>query len=143
MENPPTLLASSGWERSEQSNTLLPLLSLHRPYYCTTVLQYCRTTVKTVRPFDRRPNVYSISREVWGIVSPANSFSLILQLGPTVNGPLSSFYSFGPNCKWHIGLNLQLRPIVNGPMSCICKWHKKQNLTKTQKNIYFFILVLV
>ena len=50
-------------------------------YYRTAALPYYRkdrTTVKTVRPLtvsddDRRPNVYSISREVRGIVFGANS----------------------------------------------------------------------
>ena len=47
---------------------------------CTTVLQHCCTTVKTVRPYDvsdddRRANVDSISREVRGIVSPPNRFA--------------------------------------------------------------------
>ena len=68
--NPPTLLASRGG--SEVNNRIPYYLYFPPPstvllYYRTAILPYYRkdrTTVKTVRPFDRRPNVYSISREV-------------------------------------------------------------------------------
>ena len=52
---PPTLLASSGWERSEQPYYLyFPPPSTVLPYYRTASLPYYRkdlTTVKTVRQF--------------------------------------------------------------------------------------------
>ena len=54
-KNPPTLLASSGWEQSEQPNTLPPYFpppSTVLLYYRTAALPYYRkdrTTVKTVR----------------------------------------------------------------------------------------------
>ena len=53
---PPTLLASSGWEGSEQPYTLRPYFpppSTVLLYYRTAALPYYRkdrTTVKTVRP---------------------------------------------------------------------------------------------
>ena len=79
------MIRRPSWRRAGGSevNNLIPYdltFLLHRPYYCTTVLQQCCTTVKTVRPYDvsdddRRANVDSISREVRGIVSRANSTS--------------------------------------------------------------------
>ena len=49
------IIRRPSWRRAGGSevNNLIPYhltFLLHRPYYCTTVLQHCRTTVKTVRP---------------------------------------------------------------------------------------------
>ena len=96
------------WRRAggREVNNLIPYhltFLLHRPYYCTNVLQHCCTTVKTVRPYDvsdddRRPNVDSISREVRGIVSRANrtaNFSSFL----TWASPTLIYYICIVRCK--------------------------------------------
>ncbi len=76
--NPPTLLASSGWWRSAlpytfHASSIMPYIPSVLPYtfhaytfHASSIMPY-----QTILMDDaRRPNVYSISREVRGIVSP-------------------------------------------------------------------------
>ena len=75
MWNPTTLLASSGWWRSKLPYTLY-LLPLTFEYTLDHLIPYTfflwpsSVCHLAHRPYGRRPNVFSISREVWGIVLP-------------------------------------------------------------------------